>query len=433
MSLIPIIFLFVLISKYMVDVPFWDQWCLVPLLDKFFSRNLKFFDLWKQHNEHRLVFPKIIMLLLARFSRWNIFYELMIILFLAIGVFLIHIYLIKRTEIKLKTFSGVCLAPFVSLMTFSLVQWENWLWGWQIQIFLNIFASLVCITILTDNNINLYKFVIALFMMIIAALSFANGFILWPLGLIVIFKLFKKNRNIYSIIWFLIGLICFILYIYNYQKPINHPSVFYLFKKPVDYLLYILLYLGNPLVLFNQQYALVFGEIAIIIFIIIIPLIFISSRIEIKNVYSHLLIAFYSIFSGMVIGIGRAGFGYQQALSSRYTSFSLLFWISIIEILYIYIKFYFKTEMYLIKQKSSIILYVSIMLIIFITSLNFTSSVYSIEIFKSRQRYLSEAKNELLKDGNEKILSRLYRDLNILNEGVEILKKYHLSIFRENK
>ena len=46
-----------LIQYYGVDVPYQDQWELIPKLEKWANQTLTINDLHKQHNEHRMVFP----------------------------------------------------------------------------------------------------------------------------------------------------------------------------------------------------------------------------------------------------------------------------------------------------------------------------------------------------------------------------------------
>jgi hypothetical protein len=70
----------------------------VPLLDKMYRGELAFPDLWAQHNEHRLLFPKIIMLVLARSTGWDIRYELALNLLLAIGIFAILAWQVKKNQ-----------------------------------------------------------------------------------------------------------------------------------------------------------------------------------------------------------------------------------------------------------------------------------------------------------------------------------------------
>ena len=91
LALVPLAFLIWVVVHYAVAVPFMDQWDMVPLLEKTYHGELTFHDLWAQHNEHRPVFPQLIMLLLARLTHWNIHYELAVSITLALGIFAVFI------------------------------------------------------------------------------------------------------------------------------------------------------------------------------------------------------------------------------------------------------------------------------------------------------------------------------------------------------
>ena len=75
LAICPVAYLLVFLIGFTVDVPYWDQWDLVPLLQKMDDGSLSLNDLWSQHNEHRLLFPRLVMLVLARISDWNIYLE----------------------------------------------------------------------------------------------------------------------------------------------------------------------------------------------------------------------------------------------------------------------------------------------------------------------------------------------------------------------
>ena len=83
----------VLVWRFHVDVPFWDQWDFVPDLDRLFSGQLDLSFLFRQHNEHRMFFPRLIMLALARVTHWSIGWELVVSYLLTWGIFL---FLVKQ-------------------------------------------------------------------------------------------------------------------------------------------------------------------------------------------------------------------------------------------------------------------------------------------------------------------------------------------------
>ncbi len=107
LTLAPLVFLLCVIFKYAVAVPYWDQWELVPLLEKMDAGGLTFHDLWAQHNEHRILFPKIIMLALARLTGWNTYYELTVNVVLALVLFAVFVRQMKITARSWNCQSGL--------------------------------------------------------------------------------------------------------------------------------------------------------------------------------------------------------------------------------------------------------------------------------------------------------------------------------------
>ena len=69
LTLLPPSYLLYLIARWGVDLPFWDQWEFVPLLEKMAGADLQLQDLTARHNEHRIFFPRLVMLALAWLSR----------------------------------------------------------------------------------------------------------------------------------------------------------------------------------------------------------------------------------------------------------------------------------------------------------------------------------------------------------------------------
>src|SRR5689334_12750341 len=79
----PAILVFLFITSKVTNVPCWDEWVLTPLIAKAANANLNFSDLWALHNEHRVFFPQLFLVTLARIAGWNVFYEVFLSLLLA--------------------------------------------------------------------------------------------------------------------------------------------------------------------------------------------------------------------------------------------------------------------------------------------------------------------------------------------------------------
>jgi len=86
--LIPILTLIYFVSKFAVNVPFWDQWNLIALFEKNRTHQATFEDFLIQQNEHKMFFPKIIFVTFAFISRWNTKLEIYFSIFLALLTFL---------------------------------------------------------------------------------------------------------------------------------------------------------------------------------------------------------------------------------------------------------------------------------------------------------------------------------------------------------
>jgi len=148
--LVPVGWVAFLVGKLSVNVPFSDEWELVPLLRKQAARSLRWADVWAQHNEHRSFFPELIMLKVARFTHWNIRAEVLVNLVLAAMTLAVLLFLLKRTLGLLGRGPYAVAAVLFSWMMFSPRQWENWLWGWQMAWFLSNLSAVVAAAVLSQ-------------------------------------------------------------------------------------------------------------------------------------------------------------------------------------------------------------------------------------------------------------------------------------------
>lgn len=71
-NLLPAALLFYFVHRFGVDVPFLDEWhAFVIPLQQFDQGTLGFSALLAQHNEHRMVFPRLLTLANATLFHWN--------------------------------------------------------------------------------------------------------------------------------------------------------------------------------------------------------------------------------------------------------------------------------------------------------------------------------------------------------------------------
>ena len=92
LTAVPLGVLIALIAYYAADTLYWDEWDMFRLLDKFYNHTLTFQDIFMPHNEHRMVWAKILMLFNAVYFRWNIYLEIAVNVLLAVGSSIIMFY-----------------------------------------------------------------------------------------------------------------------------------------------------------------------------------------------------------------------------------------------------------------------------------------------------------------------------------------------------
>ena len=154
-ALLPLFFLLLVVVRFAVGVPFLDHWELVPVLEKSYAGTLSFADVWAQHNEHRILFPRLIMLALARVSDWNTHLELEVNIVLGLGILVVYALQVKSTARELRHPDLTWAIPLASLVVFSVTQYENWLWGWELQFFLNLFCVVAGVLVLANGGLQL--------------------------------------------------------------------------------------------------------------------------------------------------------------------------------------------------------------------------------------------------------------------------------------
>lgn len=333
---LPVILLFWFVSTFSVNVPFWDDWELVKLFEKIDSGIVNFQDFTNQHNEHRIFFPKIIFAIIAFSSNWNIKLETYFNLLLALVnfVLLYKIAIPNSEQSNKKLFNLVNVA--ICILTFSLTQYENWLWGFQISWFLINTCLIMAVFIITvPKNLppNLRIFLASL-CCFIASFSSAHGLLCWLAMLPSIYPIEGNNKDKRTriFVWIVLFIICVTLYSIGYEKPSKHPSIIFVLQQPLIAAEYFFTIIGYSFGkrIFNPVFT---GLIIFFAFSFFNIHFFKNYRSDFGNKAAPWLsLGWFAILFALMTTVGRAGFGVAQATSSRYVTVLILLVISCLQL-----------------------------------------------------------------------------------------------------
>lgn len=321
----PILLYLSYIHLYGVNLIFMDEWGIVPLIDKLHRGNLTFADLWVQSNDHRMVIPRLLALVLARTTHLNTKYEMYAGALLLIGAYAIFCVLYRKT-------GGEGLWPLVptAFLFFSLAQYEDMIWGfqvaWYIVLFCFISALFALEYLVTRHAIARNSaLLVALGLSTIASFSLLQGLFVWPCGLFYIIG--RRLGREYGILWCLAGILVGTLYFLGFEfGTAGGPSILYFIRHPVASGEYFFVALGSVVMLPSVSAAGVIGMLILAISVFIIISWINSPNISASASLSSVLIIFGLIFDAALV-VGRSGFGIGQAAAPRYTLYGLILFV----------------------------------------------------------------------------------------------------------
>ena len=124
----PALVLLVQLVQNWVDIPFMDEWDVGNVFLKFKQGTLTFADLIGQHNESRFFFPRLILMLLVRWTRWDARVPILL-LFATVCVISWLLWKLLRRIPNLSLPAKLAAMFAVNLLLFSPSQHESWLMG----------------------------------------------------------------------------------------------------------------------------------------------------------------------------------------------------------------------------------------------------------------------------------------------------------------
>lgn len=324
---------FVLLQKYAVNIPLFDDHALKAFLVNYLDTDTfsqKITEIFKQHNEHRIALTRVVTL----FSYWSkgvIDYRFLMLVgntFL-VGILVIFWKIFRKTQIQSYFFLPI---PF---LLFQLQHSENTFWGMAaVQNFGIVFWLLVVFYFL--NSTKSWGIFWAILAQFVATFTSGNGFLGAVVGLVILF-LQKRYKN--GAIWLVMSGLMAILYFFDYDKPKGNPSTevfsLSLFTKGG------LSFLGSLADILPQSplnsrilFASIFGgfllfSILIITFIVIYRSDFFRKHNQ-SDGFDYFVLSVLMLVGAttLIVTFSRIGFGINTMLTGRYKIYSIIVLIS---------------------------------------------------------------------------------------------------------
>ncbi|MBI2423327.1 MAG: hypothetical protein HYV27_10900 [Candidatus Hydrogenedentes bacterium] len=408
--------------RFSVDFPYLDQWEFVLFLQRYHETGLSFADFWAQHNEHRLIFPRLIMLGLALLSGWDIRCELAMNYALGCAVFLCLAQYIRVMQIEAITRAPAIIWPTLSLFCFSMSQWQNWFLGWQLQEYLNVLAVLVALYAVTVYPLGARGQIAGILAAIVATYSFGNGIFVWPISMILL-GIRTRDREpgarVWLVTWSVAGLGALASYLYGFEVPPHHPGMEASIGSVFAYPGYFFAFVGQPVWNFNVSGAILAGILGTALWFV---LVFELLRRDHRALRTRLLLlglGLYSLGSALITAYARAGYGLEQAMSPRYVTMAQLLWVACL------IGIAMRSAapgQKLLRAASGLILVAG--------SLSYLYGAYR---WTERYHAYAPVRDVLLTGDDETMIRRIYPEPGVVLERREILRNLRYSIFRDEE
>lgn len=326
-ALVPAGLLLALILSYGVDVPFWDQWGVAPFFIELSRGSLSVADLFEPQNEYVQFFPHLIFVGLGWLTRWDVRAE-MLVSFLLACLVSFGVYRLGKITVGGAVRQRLCAFLVSSLLIFSPIQYENWLFGIQVVYFVPVACVVACLVVAGSGLGASAKFLLCMLLATVSTFSSANGVLCWvvapPALAAALTRGELKGRAgwAWGAAWAGGLALNVALYLYGLERPPVSGRE----AAPLDALTYFLAFLGGPLALGRRPLLVALPLGAALAALFAAACLYVLLRRDTRltrRATAWLMLGAFSVLTASLVTYGRAGYGVGQALSSRYTTFSI--------------------------------------------------------------------------------------------------------------
>jgi hypothetical protein len=209
--------------------PYGDMWWFVRDMSRFRSHRIGLSFLWQQHNEHRIVLPRLIFWIdLSEFHFRGIFTIFCTFLCQAVEALVLCVAYWRATE----RCDAICRLAYAALavgMMFSASQMENFILPFQVQFVLAFLTASVSIFMVLLHCENPEDDWVAMLLVLFAAacstISLSSGLLVWPVLVLVCLVEHTSRKTVATVV--IAGVSIWIFYFIGYRTSsyLGNPGV----------------------------------------------------------------------------------------------------------------------------------------------------------------------------------------------------------------
>jgi hypothetical protein len=311
-----------IVARTALNVPMYDEWIWSPLVLAQHAGTLQPRDVWVPQGAHRSVVPTLLALALARLDGWNVRIEILA----GIGFAALTQLAVWRLLRQRLGSPRPAALPFLiaSLLLYSGVQSENWLWGFQLSWFV-VNAGVVWTIVLLEGRDRAWtRVAAAAAAAAVASFSLIFGFGAWIAGAVV---LFGRRAFGPAAVWCVLGLIACGIFAAGYAPPrFENGWVGGATAPLADGPQFVLAYLGAPLGIAGTRWL---SEALGAGLLVAGAKLIAASRARRDGAGPWTALLAFALTAAVFEAIGRAGNGVDAALAFRYTTPATLAWVAL--------------------------------------------------------------------------------------------------------
>jgi hypothetical protein len=316
---VPVVAYLVLLQHYQVNTIWEDQWDDVQVIRESYLHFPDWSSLWAQHIDNRILFPNLIVIVLAHTVAFNITVEEYLSAFMLFAATALFIWAHRRRS------PGTPLLYYcpVAFLTLTLAQWQNTLWGFQMAWYLVLLSLAVTIVLLDRPNLSWPIFVVAILVAVVGSYSSLQGLLIWPVGLVLLYN--RRRRLSLFIVWIVTMGATVALYFYHFTTSAAFDLHFY----PSWFVRFFVFTLGDVVGVPEgfpappNAAVMTFGVVLLVLAVVAL-LKWGIARDELSGAPIGVALIVFGLLFDLLITQGRYWRGYFFASQSRYTTYDIL-------------------------------------------------------------------------------------------------------------